>query len=149
ARPAARRHCRRRPGLADRHRADGGTHCTTPARGHSGRAAWAVASVARAGRRAYRTLVLTEESNPVTSVPEITRMLARIQEWQEGHGKAGGRTEAAEACFAVRSAVNQVRSLHSLRRRSLGLRGIQQYYAPVRFLAPVHHRIRLIAFPML
>jgi hypothetical protein len=31
----------------------------------------------------------------VTSVPEITRMLARIHEWQDGHGKPGGRAEAA------------------------------------------------------
>ncbi len=53
------------------------------------------------------------------------------------------------ACFAVRSPLNQVPSLHPLRRRSLGLvHGLQQYYAPVRLLAPVHHRLRLIAFPM-
>jgi hypothetical protein len=31
----------------------------------------------------------------MTSVPEITRILARIAEWQEGHGKPGGRAEAA------------------------------------------------------
>ena len=31
----------------------------------------------------------------MTSVPDITRLLARIHEWQEGHGKAGGRAEAA------------------------------------------------------
>ena len=30
----------------------------------------------------------------MTSVPEITRMLACIHEWQEGHGKPGGRAEA-------------------------------------------------------
>ena len=30
----------------------------------------------------------------MTSVPEITRMIARIQEWQDGHGQAGGRAEA-------------------------------------------------------
>ena len=53
------------------------------------------------------------------------------------------------ACFAVRSPLNQVPSLHPLRRRSLGLvHGLHQYYAPVRLLAPVHHRLRLIAFPM-
>ena len=31
----------------------------------------------------------------MTSVPEITRMLAHIHEWQDGHGQAGGRAEAA------------------------------------------------------
>ena len=49
---AARRPCRGRSGLAGRHRADGGRTCTTPARGHSGRAAWSAGSVARGGRRA-------------------------------------------------------------------------------------------------
>jgi hypothetical protein len=29
------------------------------------------------------------------SIPDITRLLARIREWQDGHGKAGGRAEAA------------------------------------------------------
>ena len=33
-------------------------------------------------------------THPVTSVAEITRMLARIHEWQDGHGQAGGRAEA-------------------------------------------------------
>ena len=31
----------------------------------------------------------------MTSVPEITRLLAWIAEWQDGHGKPGGRAEAA------------------------------------------------------
>jgi hypothetical protein len=31
----------------------------------------------------------------VTSVPDITRLLAWIAEWQDGHDKAGGRAEAA------------------------------------------------------
>jgi hypothetical protein len=31
----------------------------------------------------------------VTSVPDITRQLARIAEWQDGHGKPGGRADAA------------------------------------------------------
>ena len=31
----------------------------------------------------------------MTSVPDITRLLARIHEWQDGHGKPGGRAEAA------------------------------------------------------
>jgi hypothetical protein len=33
------------------------------------------------------------ENATVTSVPEITRMIARIEDWKEGHGKARGRAE--------------------------------------------------------
>ena len=31
----------------------------------------------------------------MTSIPDITRLLAWIPEWQEGHGKPGGRADAA------------------------------------------------------
>jgi hypothetical protein len=31
----------------------------------------------------------------MTSVPELTRMIARIQAWRDGHGKPGGRADAA------------------------------------------------------
>ena len=31
----------------------------------------------------------------MASVPDITRLLARIQCWQDGHGQAGGRADAA------------------------------------------------------
>jgi hypothetical protein len=31
----------------------------------------------------------------VTTVPEITRILAWIHEWQDGYGKPGGRADAA------------------------------------------------------
>ena len=34
------------------------------------------------------------EDNPVTSVPEITRMIARIEDWK-GQGPVLGRAEAA------------------------------------------------------
>jgi hypothetical protein len=45
--------------------------------------------------------------------------------------------------------LNQVPSIHPLRRRSLSpVYGLHRYYAPVRRLAPVHHRLRLVAFPM-
>ncbi len=39
-----------------------------------------------ASSRPVRRIVLVGR---VTSVPDITRLLARIEEWQEGHGKAG------------------------------------------------------------
>jgi hypothetical protein len=29
----------------------------------------------------------------VASVPELIRMIARIEDWREGHGKARGRAE--------------------------------------------------------
>src|SRR5258708_10430704 len=39
--------------------------------------------------------------------------------------------------------------LHQLRRRSPGfVRRLRSYYAGVRLLIPVHHRLRLLAFPM-
>ena len=31
----------------------------------------------------------------MASVPEVTRLLARIHEWQERHGQPGGRADAA------------------------------------------------------
>jgi len=33
------------------------------------------------------------ENTTVTTVPQITRMIARIEDWKEGHGKARGRAE--------------------------------------------------------
>jgi hypothetical protein len=42
------------------------------------------------------------ENTIVPSFPEITRMIARIEDWREGHGKARGRAETdralGEAC---------------------------------------------------
>jgi hypothetical protein len=29
------------------------------------------------------------------SIPELTRLLAAIHDWQDGHGQPGGRAEAA------------------------------------------------------
>ena len=46
---AARRRVRHRPGLADRPRADDGTPCTRPARGHSGSGACCAGSAGRQG----------------------------------------------------------------------------------------------------
>src|SRR3974390_155415 len=47
------------------------------------------------------------------------------------------------------ASLEQTPSLRPLRRRWLGVvRGLPRYYAPVRLLTPVHHRLRLLAFPM-
>ena len=56
--------CRHRPGLACRRRADGGRTCTRPAPGHSGRAAWCAASVARGGRHASARFGLVRGQEP-------------------------------------------------------------------------------------
>jgi hypothetical protein len=48
----------------------------------------------------------------VTTVPEITRMIARIQEWRDGHGKPGGRAEAAhrlDEAHTLRNLLSQLR----------------------------------------
>src|SRR6266436_2031928 len=56
---------------------------------------------------------------------------------------------APGACVADRSPLDQAPSLHPLRSRSRGVvRGLPRYYAPVRLLRLVHHRLRLLAFPM-
>src|SRR5208283_177374 len=47
------------------------------------------------------------------------------------------------ACVADRSPLDQAPSLHPLRGRSLDVvRGLPRYYAPVRLLRLVHHRLR-------
>jgi integrase len=40
---------------------------------------------------------------PMTSIPEITRILARIHDWQDEHGKPGGRADAARRLDEARS----------------------------------------------
>src|SRR5271169_132736 len=56
---------------------------------------------------------------------------------------------APGACVADRSPLDQAPSLHPLRGRLRGVvRGLPRYYAPVRLLQLVHHRLRLLAFPM-
>jgi len=50
---------------------------------------------------------------------------------------------APGACVADRSPLDQAPSLHPLRGRSLDVvRGLPRYYAPVRLLRLVHHRLR-------
>jgi hypothetical protein len=43
---------------------------------------------------------LLEGNVTMTSVPDFTRLLARIEDWQEGHGKPGGRAETARRALA-------------------------------------------------
>ena len=46
----------------------------------------------------------------MTSIPEITRLLARLHEWQEGHGKAGGRAEATRRLDEAHKLLDEVAS---------------------------------------
>ena len=47
-----------------------------------------VSAVGRCGGSCWST-------DDMTSIPDITRLLAWIHEWQDGHGKPGGRADAA------------------------------------------------------
>ena len=47
----------------------------------------------------------------MTSVPDITRMLARIHEWQEGHGKPGGRADAARRLDEAHKLLDEVANM--------------------------------------
>ena len=57
----------------------------------------------------------------MTSVPEITRMIARIQEWQDGHGQPGGRADATRRLAEAHKLLDEVANvLGEVRRELLG-----------------------------
>jgi hypothetical protein len=45
----------------------------------------------------------------MTTVPEITRMIARIQAWRDGHGKPGGRADAARRLDEAHELLAEIR----------------------------------------
>ena len=47
----------------------------------------------------------------MTSVPEITRLLAWIAEWQDGHGKPGGRAEAARRLDEAHKLLDEISTM--------------------------------------
>ncbi len=55
----------------------------------------------------------------MTSVPELTRLLAKIHEWQDGHGKAGGRAEAARRLEEAHKLLDEVADMLTHMRREL------------------------------
>jgi hypothetical protein len=59
----------------------------------------------------------------VTSVPDITRLLARIAEWQEGHGKALGRAETARRLDEARKLFEEMANLLTELRRAMLVAG--------------------------
>jgi hypothetical protein len=57
----------------------------------------------------------------VTSVTDITRLLAWIHEWQDGHGKPGGRADAARRLDEAHKLLDEVHvMLTEMRRELLG-----------------------------
>jgi hypothetical protein len=61
------------------------------------------------------------ERQPVTSVPDITRLLARIQDWQADYEKPGGRADAARRIEEARQLLDEIeRVLVEMRRELMG-----------------------------
>jgi hypothetical protein len=82
--------------------------------------------------RPVRRIVLTAEraanrrTAKVTSIPEITRMIALIEDWKEGHGKARGRAETDRALSEAHKLFDELSNLLTEMRRELLGRGRQQ-----------------------
>jgi hypothetical protein len=55
----------------------------------------------------------------VTSIPEITRMLARIADWRDGHGKPGGCAEAARRLDEAHKLLDEISNMLTEMRREL------------------------------
>ena len=57
----------------------------------------------------------------MTSIPELTRLLAAIHTWQDGHGQAGGRAEAARRLDEAHKLLDAISTmLTEIRRTMLG-----------------------------
>ena len=60
---------------------------------------------------------------PARTRTDITRMLARIEDWKEGHGKARGRAETDRVLSEARQLLTEVEHmLTNMRRTMLGRR---------------------------
>ena len=59
------------------------------------------------------------ESTTVTSVPDITRMIARIEDWKEGHGKAKGRAETDRVLSEAHKLFDEISNMLTEMRREL------------------------------
>jgi hypothetical protein len=55
----------------------------------------------------------------VTSVPDITRMIARIADWRDGHGKPGGRAEDARRLNEAHKLLDEISNMLTEMRREL------------------------------
>ena len=57
----------------------------------------------------------------MASIPELTRLLAAIHTWQDGHGQPGGRAEAARRLDEAHKLLDEVANmLTEIRRTMLG-----------------------------
>jgi hypothetical protein len=55
------------------------------------------------------------------TTPDITRLIARIAEWQEAHGKPGGRADATRRLEGANKLLEEVANmLGDIRRELLG-----------------------------
>jgi hypothetical protein len=55
----------------------------------------------------------------VATVQEITRMIARIEDWREGHGKARGRAETDRVLGEARKLFDEIGNMLTEMRREL------------------------------
>ena len=55
----------------------------------------------------------------MTSVPEITRMIARIEDWKEGRGKARGRAETDHVLGEAHKLFDELGNMLTEMRREL------------------------------
>ena len=55
----------------------------------------------------------------MTSVPAITRLIARIADWQEGQGKPGGRADTARRLAEAHKLLDEVANMLTEMRREL------------------------------
>ena len=55
----------------------------------------------------------------MTSVPDITRMIARIENWREGHGTPGGRADSATRLNEAHKLLDQISNMLVEMRREL------------------------------
>jgi hypothetical protein len=66
------------------------------------------------------------ENTTVTSVPDITRMIARIEDWREGQGKARGRAETDRVLSEAHKLSDEISDMLTKMRRELLSSGRQR-----------------------
>ncbi len=66
------------------------------------------------------------ENTAVASVPDITRMIARIEDWKEGHGKAKGRAETDHVLGEAHKLFDEISNVLTEMRRELLVSGRQR-----------------------
>ena len=62
----------------------------------------------------------------VASVPELTRMIARIEDWREGHGKARGCAETDRVLSEAHKLSDEISDMLTKMRRELLSSGRQR-----------------------